>query len=42
MWAATPQSKLVPVLTVDDAHDMYSRDATKTVREKRRLKGKKL
>ena len=42
MRAATPQSKLVPVLTVDDARDMYSRDATATFRERRRLKGKKL
>src|SRR5450631_2225946 len=42
MRVATPQSKLVPVLTVDDARDMYSRDATATFRERRRLKGKKL
>ena len=42
MRAATPQSKLVPVLTVDDARDMYSRDATATFRERRKLKGKKL
>ena len=42
MRVATSQSKLVPVLTVDDARDMYSRDATATFREMRRLKGKKL
>jgi hypothetical protein len=42
MLAATPQSKLVPVLTVDDARDMYSRNATATFREQRKLKGKKL
>ena len=42
MRIATPQSKLVPVLTVDDARDMYSRDATATFRERRKLKGKKL
>ena len=42
MRVATPQSKLVPVLTVDDARDMFSRDATATFRERRRLKGKKL
>ena len=42
MRVATPQSKLVPVLTVDDARDMYSRDATATFRERRKLKGKKL
>ena len=42
MRAATPQSKLVPILTVDDARDMYSRDATATFRERRKLKGKKL
>jgi hypothetical protein len=33
MLAATPQSKLVPVLTVDDTRDMYSRNATATFRE---------
>lgn len=42
MWVATPQSKLVPVLTVDDARDMYSRDATAAFKERRRTKGKKL
>ena len=42
MRVATPQSKLVPVLTVEDAREMYSRDATATFREKRLLKGKKL
>ena len=42
MLAATPQSKLVPALTLADAREMYSRDATATFREKRRLKGKKL
>ena len=39
---ATPQSKLVPVLTVDNARAVYSWDATATFRERRRLKGKKL
>ena len=39
---ATPQSKLVPALTVADARDMYSRDATTIFRERRKLKGKKL
>ena len=33
MRVATPQSKLVPVLTVDDARDMYSKDATAMFRE---------
>ena len=42
MWAATPQSKLVPMLTVADARDMYSRDGMATFRERQRLKGKKL
>jgi hypothetical protein len=42
MRAATPQSKLVPDLTVDDARDMFSRDATAAFRERRKLKGKKL
>jgi hypothetical protein len=42
MRVATPQSKLVPVLTVDDARDMYSRDATEVFRERRKIKGKKL
>ena len=42
MKAATPQSKLVPVLMVDDARDMYSRDAMDTFREWQRLKGKNL
>ena len=42
MRAATPQSKLVSVLTVADAKDMYSRDTTATFRERRMLKGKKL
>ena len=42
MRVATPQSNLVPVLTVDDARDMFSKDATATFRERRRLKGKKL
>jgi hypothetical protein len=42
MRVATPTSRMVPVLTVDDARDMYSRDATATFREKRRMKGKKL
>ena len=40
--AVTPQSKLVPDLTVDDARDMFSRDATAAFRERRKLKGKKL
>ena len=35
-------SKLVPILTVDDAKDMYSKDAIATFRERRRLMGKKL
>ena len=38
----TPQSKLVPNLTVDDARDMFSRDATAAFRERRSGKGKKL
>ena len=38
----TPQSKLVPALTIEDAREMFSRDATATFRERRRLKGKKL
>ena len=42
MRAQTPQSKLVPDLTVDDARDMFSRDATAAFRERRKLKGKKL
>ena len=42
MRAATPQSKLVPVLTVDDVRDMFSRDATAAFRERRKMKGKKL
>ena len=42
MRVATPQSKLVPVLIVDDARDMYSRDAIATLRERREIKGKKL
>ena len=42
MRVATPQSKLVPQLTVEDAREMYSRDATAVFREKRLLKGKKL
>ena len=42
MRVATPHSKLVPVLMVDDARDVYSRDATATFRESKRLKGKKL
>lgn len=42
MRVATPQSKLVPTLTVDDARDMFSRDATAAFRERRRMKGKKL
>ena len=41
MRVATPQSKLVHVLTVDDARGMYSRDATATFRGRRKLKGKK-
>ena len=39
---ATPHSKLVPVLTVDDARDMYSRVTTATFKKRKRLKGKKL
>ena len=39
---ATPQSKMVPLLTVDDAREMYSRDATAAFRDRRRMKGKKL
>ena len=42
MRTATLQSKLVLVLTVDDARDMYSRDTTATFRDRQRLKGKKL
>lgn len=42
MLTATPQSKLVPAFSVDDARDMYSRDATANFRERRKLKGKKL
>lgn len=42
MRIATPQSKMVPQLTVDDARDMYSRDATSAFRERRKMKGKKL
>jgi hypothetical protein len=42
MRIATPQSKMVPLLTVDDARDMYSRDATAAFRERRKMKGKKL
>ena len=42
LTTATPQSKLVPALTVADALEMYSRDATATFRERRKLKGKKL
>lgn len=42
MRVATPQSKMVLVLTVDDARDMYFCDATATFRERRKLKGKKL
>ena len=43
MRTATPQSKLVvPALTIADAREMYSRDATETFRERRKLKGKKL
>lgn len=42
MWVATPQSKLVPILTVDNARDMFSRDATAAFMERMRLKGKKL
>jgi len=42
MLTATPQSKLLPALTIADARDMYSRDATATFRERRKLKGKKL
>ncbi len=43
MRTATPQSKLVvPTLTIADAREMYSRDATETFRERRKLKGKKL
>ena len=38
---ATLHSKLVSVLAVDDVRDMYSRDATATFRERKRLKGKK-
>ena len=38
---ATLQSKLVHVLTVDDAHDMYSRDSIAMFKERRRLKSKK-
>ena len=41
MRVATLQSKLVPVLTMDDARDMFSRDATTAFRERRRLKAKK-
>jgi hypothetical protein len=39
MWTKTPQSKLVPILTVDKAMDMFSRDATTTLREQRKVKG---
>ena len=39
---ATLQSKLVQVLIVGDARDMYSRDATATFRVRKRLKGKEL
>lgn len=42
MRSATPQSKLVPAMTVDDAREMLSRDPTETFRAKRKLKGKKL
>ena len=42
LQTGTPQSKLVPDLTVDDARDMYGRDATAAFRERRRGKGKKL
>jgi hypothetical protein len=42
MQIGTPQSKLVPVITEDNARKMYSRDAIATFRERRRLKGKKL
>ena len=33
MRVQTPQSKLVHVLMVEDARDMYSQDATATFRE---------
>ena len=40
MRVATPSSKQARArLTVDDARDIYSRDATATFREKRLLKG---
>lgn len=42
MRNATPHNKLLLVLTVKDARDMYSRDATATFREQMRLKGNKL
>ena len=42
LQTGTPQSKLVPDLTVDDARDMYARDATAAFRDRRRGKGKKL
>lgn len=42
MGIATPQSKFVPDLSVDDARDMYTRDATVAFHERRKGKGKKL
>ena len=42
MRTATPHSKLVPTLTIADARDVYSRDATAIFWEQRKLKGKKL
>jgi hypothetical protein len=42
LQTGTPQSKLVPDLTLDDARDMYARDATSAFRERRRGKGEKL
>ena len=40
MRVVTLQSKLVFVLTIDDAMDMYSRDTTATFKKRRRLREK--
>lgn len=40
--AATPKSKLDQDVAVDDAWDIYTRDATAAFHERRRGKGRKL
>ena len=42
MRAATPQTKVIPNLTMDNAREMFSNDTTIAFREQMKLKGNKL